>query len=414
MSELTVILIILSIFFFPPVHRAAFSLEWGADRGESVFRWAVFLVLLLLLIFAIDNSDRNRIGSLLIVPWGIVLVCSLEIAARGLSRYLLPVLGSRYPVFQKVYTYITENPDNLYYSRYMPHPFLQFTGPRGTVEGATDDSYLGFREIKLSDRAKPADVIRVACLGGSTTADGYPEMLQDYLQRQMPERRFQVLNFGMTWWSSVHSTINYVLNVIDFRPDYLVLHDSCNDHHYRGFPGLRGDCAHAYRLFLIPQTVGESLFRFSLLYRLGRIVLTWKFPHLFRPQFEMKDIGLHPGKTFHYQEAELYVIDRNIDTICTLAKSQNSTVCLTTMPLSMERTFGEEHDRVYRPHTRDVNEIIRNKARMFECLMADFDLEMTGREEMFNDAVHSSVEGNGMKARLVGDVILSDIQMRGK
>jgi lysophospholipase L1-like esterase len=309
-----------------------------------------------------------------------------------------------------VHQYFTENPDNLYYSRYVPHPFLQFTGPRGPVPGTTADFYLGFKEIKLSDIPKPSGVIRVACLGGSTTADGYPESLQEFLARSAPGRKFQVLNFGSMWWSSVHSTVNYVLNVIDFKPDYLILHDSCNDHHYRGFPGLRGDCAHAYRLFQVPQTIGETLFRFSLIYRIGRTFLSWLIPSVFRRSMEMKEIGLLPGKTYNYVPAELYVIDRNIRTICTVARNEGSKVCLTTMPLSNVHTFGEEHDKVYRPHTRDVNEIIRKIARETGFPLADFDATMTGREEFFKDAVHATVAGNNAKAEAVGQVILADLK----
>jgi lysophospholipase L1-like esterase len=333
-----------------------------------------------------------------------------ELALRCVVKYLLPPAGRRWPLCAKVHQYFTENPDNLYYSRYVPHPFLQFTGPRGPVPGTTADFYLGFKEIKLSDIPKPSGVIRVACLGGSTTADGYPESLQEFLARSAPGRKFQVLNFGSMWWSSVHSTVNYVLNVIDFKPDYLILHDSCNDHHYRGFPGLRGDCAHAYRLFQVPQTIGETLFRFSLIYRIGRTFLSWLIPSVFRRSMEMKEIGLLPGKTYNYVPAELYVIDRNIRTICTVARNEGSKVCLTTMPLSNVHTFGEEHDKVYRPHTRDVNEIIRKIARETGFPLADFDATMTGREEFFKDAVHATVAGNNAKAEAVGQVILADLK----
>ncbi len=410
MSHLSILLCLLAFLLFPPFQRLFFSLEWGEGRGEDIFRWALFSIVLILVLFSFDGFGQNRPSFSFIVTWGIVVFCSLELVLRLFAKYFLPFLGRKYPLPAKIYKYITENPDNLYYSRYVPHPFLQFTGPRGPAEGTVGDFFLGFKDIKLSDRAKPIGVISIACLGGSTTADGYPELLQKYLSDHAPGKQFKVLNFGTTWWSSVHSTVNYILNVIDFKPDYLVLHDSCNDHHYRGFQGLRGDCAHAYRLFLIPQTSGETLFRFSLIYRIVKIALTWKFPQLFRPHFEMKDIGLFPGKTYNYVPAELYVIERNIETICTLAAAQESTVCLTTMPLSGERKFSEEHDKVYRPHTHDVNAIIREMAGKYDCLLADFDKQMTGNEIFFNDAVHSSLEGNTRKAELVGRIILSNIQ----
>ncbi len=387
-----------------------FSLEWGAERGENAYRWAQFILVLFIFLLSIDGVLKRSGNIATLIVWMAIVLCYVEIFLRSAAKYVLPFFAKRYALLRKIYQYLIENPDNLYYSRYVPHPFLQFTGPRGPVEETEGDFYLGFKDIKLSDQPKPDNVIRVACLGGSTTADGYPEFLKEYLGEQLPDKTFQVLNFGTYWWSSVHSTVNYVLNVIDFKPDYLILHDSCNDHHYRGFSGLRGDCAHAYRLFLIPQTAGETLYRFSLLYRIFRIALIWKYPNRFRSNVEMKDIGLHPGKTYNYIPEELHIIKRNIETVCTLAKSQGSTVCLTTMPLSGDRKFSEEHDKVYRPHTRNVNKIIRDKASKYAYHLVDFDKIMSGREEFFNDAVHSSIEGNKMKARAVGKTILANLQ----
>lgn len=410
MSFFLILILILAVLSFPPLLSRIASLEWGASRGENLLRWAQFSFLSLLFLFFIDipAGAGNKVSYKIAIV--LLIVGYAELLLRLFVKYFLPFLGRKIPILSKVYQYITENPDNLYYSRYTPHPFLQFTGPREPVQDVEGDYYLGFNNIKLSDIPKPEGIIRIACLGGSTTADGYPEFLQEYLTAHGSSNHFQVLNFGMTWWSSVHSTVNYLLNVVDFNPDYLILHDSCNDHHYRGFPGLRGDCAHAYRLFLVPQSTGEAFFRFSLIYRIVTIFLTWAFPSIFRPYIEMKDIGLLPGKTYNYDPSELYIIKRNIETICTIAESKRSRICLTTMPLSGERKFSEEHNQVYRPHTHDVNAIIRENAQQYHCLIADFDNLMTGREEFFSDAVHSSVEGNKMKAETVGKTILLDIQ----
>ncbi len=401
----------IAVLCFPPFYRKAFGLEKGEPRGEDLLRWAQFTLLVLIGLGLGRNpcwSDRLTHG----VVAALVLACWCELVLRLMARYLLPALGRLVPTCAKVYEYLTENPDNLYYSRYVPHPFLQFTGPRGPVPGSAGDYFLGFKEIKLSDVPKPPGVIRIACLGGSTTADGYPECLRDYLSAANPSARFQVLNFGGMWWSSVHSTVNYVLNVIDYKPDYVVLHDGCNDHHYRGFPGLRGDCAHAYRLFQVPWTMGESLFRYSLIYRIVRIALSWGIPSVFRRSMEMKQIGLEPGKSYNYVPAELAIVERNFRTIVVLAREQGSVVVLTTTPLSATRRFSEEHDKVYRPHAQRVNEIIRALSRETGSALVDLDASMTGREEYFDDAVHSSSAGKRAKAEKIGRSLLTDLKAR--
>ncbi|MBA4387546.1 MAG: hypothetical protein C0404_06165 [Verrucomicrobia bacterium] len=407
----------LAILSFPPLYAKLFGLESGDARGENLLRWMMFILLCLI---AADTSGLwaqssvSSIGLAHAVAVAVLVAGCLELSLRIGVKYLLPGPCRSMALCGKIHEYLTENPDNLYYSRYVPHPFLQFTGPRGRTPGSETDYLLGFKGIKLSDIPKPPGVVRIACLGGSTTADGYPELLQEMLAAAKPSKRFQVMNFGMTWWSSIQSTVNYVLNVIDFKPDYVVLHDSCNDHHYRGFPGLRGDGAHAYRLFLVPQTTGETLYRFSLIYRICRIYLSWQFPSLFRRNIEMKQVGLQPGKTYNYDPAELYIIDRNIRTVCTLAKTQGSRVCLTTMPLSGSRSFGEEHDKAYRPHTKDVNSIIRRIAGETGFMIADFDATMSGREEYFKDAVHATLEGNRMKANEVAKVLLADLDSQDR
>ena len=77
------------------------------------------------------------------------------------------------------------------------------------------------------------DKIRVLCLGASTTAnnisDGqedytYPKMLQEYLGN-----KFEVLNCGIGGWTSVDIFINFVLNLIQLSPDYIVLYHGYND-----------------------------------------------------------------------------------------------------------------------------------------------------------------------------------------
>jgi len=411
MSPLIISALFLTLLSFPPLSSRILGLESGDDRGENLLRWAQFILLCLVDLVVLEGS--NGLGQ--VTAFAVIFILAagyLEAVLRAVVKFILPVAGRMTPVCAKVHKYLTENPDNLYYSRYVPHPFLQFTGPRGPVPGSDSDFYLGFKELKLSDVSRLPGVVRIACLGGSTTADGYPECLQEYLAAEDSSKRFQVLNFGGMWWSSVHSTVNYVLNVIDFKPDYVVIHDGCNDHHYRGFPGLRGDCAHAYRLFLVRQTVGETLFRFSLSYRICRIVLAWLLPSIFRRSMEMKEVGLMPGKTYNYSPAELYVMERNFKTICTLAREQGSKVILATTPLSVTRSFSEEHDRVYRPHARDVNDIVKRIGLENNLIVVDCDAVMTGHEEYFADAVHSSEAGKKAKAVEIGRAILVDLGLR--
>ena len=256
--------LILVLLTFPRLNRKLCGLDTETVGGEGILRWIQWILFVLLCVV-----ERNRTGPASGWVLTILGLGYLELLAGLGVKYLLGKWGRRSPMLAKLHRYITENPDNLYYSRYVPHPFLQYTRPRTKVPGSDGNYYYGFKALTLADVPKPKGVIRIACLGASTTEDGFPELVQEYLGRALPSEKIQVLNFGITWWSSVHSLVNYILNVVDFKPDYVVVEENCNDHQYRGFPGLRGDAAHAYRLFVVPPTIGEAFFKFSVLFRVS-------------------------------------------------------------------------------------------------------------------------------------------------
>ena len=88
---------------------------------------------------------------------------------------------------------------------YIGHPFLQFTGrPSASLivnealGGLTPFNNLGFRGKDFVFE-KAANTIRIAALGESTTADGYPEVMETFLNAKKNDRKhsFEVLNLGM-------------------------------------------------------------------------------------------------------------------------------------------------------------------------------------------------------------------------
>lgn len=128
--------------------------------------------------------------------------------------------------------------DELYRAvrRHPPHPFLQ-------VLSASQVDHVnpqGFRGDPVTE-AKPADVLRVFVLGGSTMlgvanpyADSFPALLQARLAEQFPDRRFDVQNAATAWWSTAHTLIDYQLRVRRYHPDLILVVHGINDL-YRGF-----------------------------------------------------------------------------------------------------------------------------------------------------------------------------------
>ena len=114
---------------------------------------------------------------------------------------------------------------------------------------------------------KPVGVVRVICIGGSTTVAGrtndetYPALLEAKLARRFPGLRVEVLNFGV---SSVTSDYWYARldRVLGYEPDILVQYDAINDISWRHFP--RFAAAHRLRGWAYRSLLLERLFPFPV------------------------------------------------------------------------------------------------------------------------------------------------------
>jgi hypothetical protein len=407
-AYLTGLFVVLGVMSIPDIYRAVAGLELGDTGPQAGLRLIQSLVCLTLaaVIWANPRPFRpgSRIGWVLLA---VALVIAGELSVRVAVKWLPAWFKrSKRPARLRDLVYQASQSFGMY-SWIDPHPFLQFTRPRASLPGG--DQNIGFLNVKLSDVQKPAGVIRIACLGGSTTEDGYPELLQEYLDSVVSSTRFQVLNFGIGWWSSIHTMLNFVLNVREFRPDVVVLHDNCNDDKYRGYPGFRGDCSHAYIPVTPPRDSDQWMSRFSVLYRFIKIA-AWRASGEDRPSVFVGEIGLRKGKAFqNYGPKELNLFRRNLETMCTLASADGITVVLLTMPYSNVRCFSKEHDRVFRPHMRKANDVIRRLTEEKGVRLVDLDRLLTGREELFRDPIHVRKEGNQIKALEVGMTILSSL-----
>ena len=82
------------------------------------------------------------------------------------------------------------------------------------------------------DEAKDSGVIRVACIGASTTGNyisddtgvySYPLELERILCKNHPDKQIEVINFGQGGYNSSDILIRLALQVIDYSPDIVVL-----------------------------------------------------------------------------------------------------------------------------------------------------------------------------------------------
>jgi hypothetical protein len=254
--------------------------------------------------------------------------------------------------------------------------------------------------------AKPPGVIRIAALGASTTADGYPAMLEEYLNARVAAQsnRFEVMNFGCGYWTSAHVLVNFVLNVIDFAPDYVIIHQAANDEDARASEAeFRGDYSHHLKVFQQPRIVDRYILRVSVPYRALKFYLNpnpeWMFVEA-ASQIRRKV----PQRALNARE--LGVFRRNIETIIDVASARQIKVVLTTMPRSTDKRYTHIHIH----HLDQLNEVLRSIAADHDRLLfVDLDKLMTGKvNHLFLDPVHVNDTGKRMKAEYLGKRIIDD------
>lgn len=299
--------------------------------------------------------------------------------------------------------------------RFRAHPFLQYVGNDNALR-FTWYNKTGFSGREVS-REKAPNVIRIACLGGSTTETGYPAMMEDYLnnREKIGDIKFEVLNFGLSGYTSNHSTTNFVINVVDYSPDYVVFHHAKNDSRSQGDKdtlrphNFRSDYTHILKSFTPPQYVDLPLIRTSVIYR--------ELKNFINPY----DGWSHFERTIHRQWPEEYLPPseypspdniqtyvRNVQTIIDVAQGREIQPVMATQPHS---TDPQVIDFKHAWFIDLANEAMRDQVKREEgVVFVDLDQAVTGnRNDIFRDVVHMTDEGIQLKAEMIGDEIYNHV-----
>lgn len=131
-------------------------------------------------------------------------------------------------------------PPDYFPQMYYPHVRLRYgLVPNLDYYGWFRINSLGFRGPEASVDKQPG-VLRVVCLGGSTTFDigsigtarPWPEVLEAELRRRLGTQSVEVLNLGIPGSTSLDSLIDLQIRVINLKPDLLIVYQGHNDFVY--------------------------------------------------------------------------------------------------------------------------------------------------------------------------------------
>lgn len=323
------------------------------------------------------------------------LLLSLAIAEVG-ARLLLMPLGVDRKRLERARDFVV-NGDVPYFE---PRAYTNFGLRRGK-----GNNLLGFRGWgeEISITRNPA-VTRIACLGASTTQGGgpktsYPAVLDRILEVEA-SHEVEVMNWGTSGWTTAETLVNYFLNVQDYAPDIVVLHHAVNDILPRLYPDYRSDFTHyrshwRQRRFSWPVrwlTRVSDLAAYIMLRRTGELSIGDVVDHPLPPNWNLFDAELDPKTEIGFR--------RNLKTIADHVRLLGGQAVLTTMPFSRAHATPVQRNGI-----SDHNRIIRELAAEDDFLLVDLDGEFG--EELFVDVVHTTPDGDRLKARRIADVLLA-------
>ena len=328
---------------------------------------------------------------------------ALELGFRALSR----PLGLDLERLARFRAFVASGGET---TQFAAHPHVVYT--RTPADPSVNA--LGFLDREFV-REKPAGVLRIACLGSSTTEGGnsaqregsYPHFLAGFLE-QRSARTVETLNFGVAGWTTAETLVNYFLVVQDFAPDVVLIHEAVNDVEPRAWPGFASDYSHYRRPWhdVRFSAVFKLLVRASDAFAAAQMRRVEAFglgaavnrPAEGRYQF---DGGRLPPET-------AAPFRRNVRTIAEHVRLRGGTPVLITMPYDPERARDAP---VFHVGLDEHNALLRELARADGYLLVDLDDMARRRPDAlrgrFLDLVHVTPEGNRFKAEAIADALLA-------
>jgi lysophospholipase L1-like esterase len=251
---------------------------------------------------------------------------------------------------------------------------------------------------------------RILCLGGSTTASGnsagaagaFPHFLGEILTERLGTS-IEVVNAGISGWTSAEMLCAWFLYFQDYRPDLLVIHEAVNDCEPRFRPDFRRDYAHWRHPWKLPEQ--PAWLRF--LARHSDLVTAMRLSH---PPPSLDDATVWPASapsTFDGQRLPPETIEplrRNwLSMVQSQAQHGGSTLFATLPPAPIRP--GQEH-LAFRAGIAEHNQLMRSLSEDTGCLLVDLERLALDRDPQelagwYLDLVHVTPQANRWKAEAI-------------
>ena len=397
--------VFIALLLLPPIFTSLFSVsELVFNEKEILWFFSVFLLIISFLQILFSSKIKTSISLLFFI---LLFFISIELLTRSYVALI-------YNDTEKQGLADFANKTYEKFAKYKGHPFLVYTGNPSTkyMDGNEEKESTAFNNMGFVGNdfslEKQKNTIRIACVGGSTTERGYPKITEYQLNKFFNNTRsFEVMNFGVSGWTSANSLINYMFNVRDFNPDYVLIHHGWNEDRIRNTPDslFRRDYSHALTYFHEPEIIDKLPIRTSVLYRILKNTFSYTPDWVFLG--DATTIKNRPKTTLRYQNInELAPFERNIKTIIDLCIQNNTKVILCTQPFSLTKEDNTSET------IEQANKIVRkiNKSYLNKIDFIDLDKTVTGNmNDVFIDIAHMNEVGAFFKGSEFARVIINDL-----
>ena len=321
---------------------------------------------------------------------------------------------------------------------FVPHQYLGYSLTPNLENGKNKHNSYGFRGDEFS-LEKPENTYRIVALGASTTYsvpvedyhESYPNLLGDYL-RSNGYDTVEVINAGVGGYTSYESLINLEYRVLPLDPDLVIIYQGSNDIHTRFvYPYDKYSTDNSgYRAPFVSDTVMPEIWEYSTVLRMLSISLgitnshsaidwsrlrtsSYNYNSLFLRQYS---ISTYPSDIFTEVSAMDMLennpptnFERNTRNMIAMAQTQGVDVLLITFATSPQFDLGNVGSPEYIFGHAQHNEVTRDIAESTGTYFYDMAEVFPDDMSLFTDGRHMTVEGNQLRAQMIGDFIIESI-----
>jgi lysophospholipase L1-like esterase len=303
--------------------------------------------------------------------------------------------------------------------KYSPHHYLNYVTTPGYQNGNTSHNSLGYRGKEFRVK-KEKNIFRIVALGGSTintsavedNENTFPSLLEKVLQQDYNYDKVEVINAGVSGYSSWETLISFQFRVLELDPNMIIVYHGTNDvhprlvreGHYRGDNSGRRKQWDPPAISLLEHSALTRFIKRKLNFvtatKLGHFVNGASYLGAGSAQWQnsteiaMKLLIQHPPEFFK----------RNLSSIAAIAKAHGVKVLFSTWAFSPE--FSDYASTpAYIEGFKESNLVVVEVAAKMKLNLYDFAAYMPSDKKYWADGRHVNEEGAALKAKAFAEYI---------